>query len=230
VLSRPAPATDTSRTAGCLGTPRRLIYDAAGPDNPISTPIPEENAMPLEVTFTLEEDDLDYFRGVMNTAQDQAGSLSETEVVGRAREMIDKVRADPKAAQFVKGRLERLQHLVNMLDDDDWQLGPEERTDVVSALAYFHSAKDLIDDSLPVLGLIDDAIMIELVVREMKNEINAYEEFCTFRTREEARSGRDVSRDDWLAVKRKELMDNMRERMTRRSRGGGRFTRFSFLG
>lgn len=186
--------------------------------------------MPLEVTFTLEEDDLDYFRGVMNTAQDQAGSLSEAEVVGRAREMIDKVRADPKAAQFVKGRLERLQHLVNMLDDEDWPLAGEERTDVVSALAYFYSAKDMIDDSLPVLGLIDDAIMIELVVREMKNEINAYEEFCAFRTREEARSGRDVSREDWLAVKRKELMDNMRERMTRRSRGGGRFTRFSFLG
>lgn len=186
--------------------------------------------MPLEVTFTLEEDDLDYFRGVMNTAQDQAGALPEVEVIGRAREMIEKVRADPKAAQFVKGRLERLQHLVNMLDDQDWQLAAEERTDVVSALAYFYAAKDMIDDSLPVLGLIDDAIMIELVVREMKNEIDAYEEFCVFRAREEARSGRDVSREDWLAVKRKELMDNMRERMTRRSRGGGRFTRFSFLG
>jgi uncharacterized membrane protein YkvA (DUF1232 family) len=119
-----------------------------------------------------------------------------------------------------------------MLDDADWPLADDERTDVVSALAYFYNAEDLIDDDLPVLGLLDDAIMIELVVREMHNEISAYEEFCRYRSSQEALSGRNISREDWLNSKRREILDSMRERMNRRHRGtgGGRFTRFSFLG
>ena len=36
--------------------------------------------MPLEVTFTLEEQDLDYFRDVMTKAQEGAEKLSEGEV------------------------------------------------------------------------------------------------------------------------------------------------------
>lgn len=189
--------------------------------------------MPLEITFTLEEQDLDHFREVMVKAQDGAASLSEAEVVKRAQSALDGVRANARAPQFVHSRLDKLQSLISMLDDADWPLADEERVDVVSALAYFYDPQDMIDDSLPVIGLLDDAIMIELVVREMKSEITAYEEFCRYRAREEAKQpGRDISREDWLQSKRKELMDSMRERMSRRHRGagGGRFTRFSFLG
>lgn len=187
--------------------------------------------MALEVTFTLDDQDLDYFRDVMNKAQDAAESLSEIEVVQRAQAMLENVRNDAKAPQFVLQRLGRLQSLVSMLDDEDWPLAEDERQDVISALAYFYHAEDLIDDSLPVLGLLDDAIMIELVVREMENEISAYEDFCRFRSTQESLSGKNISREDWLNSNRREIRDSMRERMARRHRGGGggRFTRFSFF-
>ena len=186
--------------------------------------------MPLEVTFTLEEQDLDYFRDVMTKAQEGAEKLSAAEVVQRAQAALDAVRGNARAPQFVHSRLDGLQSLISMVDDDDWPLADDERNDVISALAYFYDPEDMIDDSLPVLGLLDDAIMIELVVREMKSEIHAYEEFCRYRSREDAKgTGRDVTREEWLLTKRKELLDHMRERMSRRSRGG-RFTRFSFLG
>jgi len=187
--------------------------------------------MPLEVTFTLEEQDLDYFRDVMAKAQSGAEQLSEDEVVKRAQAALDNVRGNARAPQFVHSRLDSLQSLISMLDDEDWPLDNEERLDVISALAYFYDPEDMIDDSLPVLGLLDDAIMIELVVREMKSEITAYEEFLRYRAREDAKgTGRDVTRVEWLQTKRKELMDQMRERMSLRHRGAGRFTRFSFLG
>lgn len=184
--------------------------------------------MPLEITFTLEEQDLEHFRGIMESAHQRAEALPEAEVVKRAQALLDGMAGNPRAPHFVLSRLAQLRSLIAMLSDEDWQLGDEERTDVISALAYFYDPKDMIDDSLPVLGLLDDAIMIELVAREMQNEIEAYQEFCTYRTREEAKSpGRDISREDWLASKRRELMDSMRNRMRARERGG-RFTRFSF--
>ena len=184
--------------------------------------------MSLEITLTLEEQDLDHFRGIMEAAQKRAEALPEAEVATRARALLESVAASPRAPQFVLSRLKHLKALVAMLDDEDWQLAGEERTDVVSALAYFYDPKDIIDDSVPVLGLIDDAIMIELVSREMQREIQAYEEFCVYRSREESNApGKNISREDWLASKRRELMEHMRNRMHNRVRGG-RFTRFNF--
>lgn len=184
--------------------------------------------MSLEISFTLSEKDLDYFRGVMTMAQSRAVQASEAELVEKANALLRKVDDDARAPHFVRERLVHLQSLISMLHDDDWPLADEERTDVISALAYFGYPADIIDDNVPVLGLLDDAIMIELVVREMRNEIDAYEAFCRYRSTQEPLQGRDISRDDWLQAKRRELTERLRERRERRLRSG-RFTSFSFL-
>ena len=184
--------------------------------------------MSLEIAFTLSEKDLDYFRDVMTMAQARAVQASEAVLVEKANALLRKVDDDTRAPHFVRERLVHLQSLISMLDDADWPLAEEERTDVISALAYFGYPTDLIDDNVPVLGLLDDAIMIELVVREMRNEIDAYEAFCRYRSTQEPLQGRDISRDDWLQAKRRELTERMLERRNRRLRSG-RFTSFSFL-
>jgi hypothetical protein len=66
--------------------------------------------------------------------------------------------------------------------------------------------------------------MIELVAEELKDDIDAFLEFCAYRTREEARNGdATVTRDEWLDSKRRELHSRMRNRRkSRRSRSGFR--------
>ncbi len=81
-------------------------------------------------------------------------------------------------------------------------------------------AQDLVPDSVPVLGLVDDAIMLELVLRELQHELDGYEEFDAFR-RAEARqrdkpgTHRMVSREDWLQSRREALHARIRERRER---------------
>ncbi|MDH3439663.1 MAG: hypothetical protein OEM63_02840, partial [Gammaproteobacteria bacterium] len=63
----------------------------------------------------------------------------------------------------------------------------------------------------------DDAIMIELVVRELKHEIEAYEDFCEFRRQHPQARGvkaktTDLTREQWLDGRRKSLQDRMRRR------------------
>ena len=56
-----------------------------------------------------------------------------------------------------------------------------ERSPVLAALAYVCDPEDIIPDDIPGIGLLDDAVMIELVFRELRHEIEAYEDFRRYR-------------------------------------------------
>jgi len=187
--------------------------------------------MTIDIKFSLDDADIEYFRGVMNKAQDGAGDCSEKEIIDEARRVLEGVEP-AKPPLFVRERLQRLATMIAMLEDPEWPLDGQERVDVISALAYFHDPADLISDDVPVIGLIDDAIMIELVARELKHQLEAYDEFCAYRDSEERARGADVSREEWLNSKQVLLMRRMRERLgriNRTERGSTRLTRFSFL-
>ena len=168
--------------------------------------------MSLRVAFDLEETDLEYFRSIMKRAGASAQRASEEEVVTHADAMINNVKA-ANLPVFVAQRIDRVESLIDMLRDGEWQLAGGERNNVVTALAYFVEPKDVIPDDVPVLGYIDDAIMIELIMRELKHEIEAFDDFRRYQ-REEASRNRNpsVTREDWLAAKRRELHQRMRRR------------------
>ena len=113
--------------------------------------------------------------------------------------------------------------LIAMVRDDGWALPDDVRQRVLSALVYFADPKDIIPDNVPVLGYFDDAIAIELCVRELRHEIDAYDEFCDFRQTEADRRGMEpakVGRADWLASRRDELQDRMHRQRTREAGTG----------
>ena len=179
--------------------------------------------MSLRVAFDLEETDLEYFRSIIRRAGTSARTTSEEEVVAHAEAMINEVKAAELPA-FAAQRIDRVGGLIDMLQDDEWKLAGNERNNVVTALAYFADPKDVIPDDVPVLGYIDDAIMIELILRELKHEIEAFDDFRRYQ-REEASRNRDpnLTREDWLGAKRRELHQRMRRRRNSRSpRASGR--------
>ncbi len=175
--------------------------------------------MAFEVTFELKESDLEHFRDVMRKAQSGAEKLSETEILANAKNLSQNINVEVPV--FVSERIKKLETLVAMIEDNEWKIPEEERSDVLSALAYFSDPEDLVPDHIPVLGFLDDAIMIELVADELKDDIEAFEEFCAYREREEGRSGdATITREEWLDSKRRELHSRMRNR--RSTRRGGR--------
>jgi hypothetical protein len=106
---------------------------------------------------------------------------------------------------------------------------------VLACLTYFANPEDIIPDSVPVLGFLDDAIMIELCVRELKHEIEAYEDFTVYRKDEAAARGVDPStlktqRLEWAEARRVELIERMRKRrgQSYQSGSGWRPSLFSF--
>jgi uncharacterized membrane protein YkvA (DUF1232 family) len=178
--------------------------------------------MAFEVKFELTESDLDHFRDVMRKAQSGAAKLSEVLILSNAKKISQDIKGS--VPEFVSERIQKLETLVAMIEDSEWKIPAEERADVLSALAYFSDPEDLVPDHIPVLGFLDDAIMIELVAEELKDDIEAFEEFCAYRSREEGRSGdAKVTREEWLDSKRRELHSRMRNRRSTRRSGRSSF-------
>ena len=169
--------------------------------------------MSLRVSFELEENDLKHFRLIMREARKAAARIAPEDIVASAEDLLQVI-GDTGAPLFVRERLEKLRLMIDMLTDIDWRLPHQEANRVLNALAYFAEPEDLIPDHLPGLGFLDDAIMIELVVRELKHEIEAYEDFRDYRERVRQENGRrkGVTREDWLENRRRALQSRMRRR------------------
>jgi uncharacterized membrane protein YkvA (DUF1232 family) len=165
----------------------------------------------------------------MRQVRDSTRHWTQEQVVSAARGLLEKARA-ANAPSFVLERLDRLTMMIAMLEDEEWELPDNERARVHNALAYFCEPCDLIPDHVVALGFLDDAIMIELVVEELRDELEAYEDFCQFREEEHARQAGGggtrpagtVTRKDWLDAKRAELHERERSRGLR-----GLFSLFS---
>ena len=164
----------------------------------------------MKVTFELSARDIRYFRDRLKTVRSSDGGSDEAAVVGPAAKLVAEARA-AQPPEFVLERLVKLQQLVDMLHDREWRLEGRDRARILDALAYFVDPDDLIPDRIPGIGYLDDAIMVELVVQELKHEIKAYEDFCEIRRQ----SGRDAARADKLEGRRDALQTRMRRRRRR---------------
>ncbi|HEX7080696.1 MAG TPA: YkvA family protein [Gammaproteobacteria bacterium] len=179
--------------------------------------------MPLKLTLTIGDNDIEHYRRVMDETWQRNAGREEREILDEARRLLEECRkAD--GPDYVKMRLDDLGTLISMLEDEEWSLDPKYRARVIAALTYFADPKDMIPDSVPGLGFLDDALMAELVIRELTHELDAYRDFCAYRQKQEALRGKDahVKREEWLAAKRRQLFLRIERRQRERRRHGSR--------
>ncbi len=176
--------------------------------------------MSIKISFELSDTDLDHFRLMMKAAMQKASEYPPAEVLAKARVVCAEME-QANLPDFVKQRLNSLETLISALEDPEWQMPEDEKNEILTSLAYFTEPDDLVPDNIPGLGYVDDAIMIELVIQELSQDLDAYRQFCSFRKTEENRRGEqaNVNRDTWLAGKRSELRSGIRRN---RSTGGTR--------
>jgi hypothetical protein len=94
-------------------------------------------------------------------------------------------------------RLARAESLRRMLDDADWKLAPELHQRGLALLDYLHRFDDLIPDDMPVIGHLDDALLIELSWSEFEGEVADYLDFVRFCTETPIRGNAEERRTAW---------------------------------
>lgn len=177
----------------------------------------------MRITFELDSEDLKRFHSAFARARKLAADADEIDILDSAKHALYTM-CTASVPTYVRQRLVHVQRLLLMFEDDEWTLPDPERSEALSALAYFADPDDLVPDHLEVIGLLDDAVMLELLARRLRHVLDAYGAFCAYRsTLPDADADEQrVQRSKVLAERRHALVAAMQARSERgRSRLAG---------
>ncbi len=172
--------------------------------------------MGMRFSLELSDRDLQFFRDALRKSREAVRDADESEIIEAIGAVLAKIKSENPLPDFVAKRIPQLDSMIRMLQDAEWKLPAYERERLLATFVYFADPEDILPDHIPVIGYLDDVIMIELVVRELQHVRDAYEDFCDFRDGYDKRfkSGHDAAvRRDRIDRKRQQLHQRMKRRM-----------------
>lgn len=179
--------------------------------------------MGVKLSFELSERDLRYFRQALGQSREAVRDADDSDIVEAMRQTLQEIRLNEPLPDFVAERLPALDTMVDMLVDEDWRLPGSDRERLMAMFIYFCDPEDLLPDHVPVIGYLDDVIMIELAMLDLRHVREAYDDFCRFRTSYDKEHGASVDaaiRRDRLDRRRQQLHQRMKRRATRGRKSG----------
>lgn len=171
--------------------------------------------MGMKLAFELTDRDLRYFREALEKSRAAVRDADESEIIDAIRDVIDDIRENEPLPDFVAIRLPQLDLMIQMLLDDEWRLPVEDREHLLATFVYFGDPEDLLPDDIPVIGYLDDVIILELAAREMLHVREAYDDYCRFREEFDREQGKSIDpavRRDRLDRRRQQLHQRMKRR------------------
>jgi uncharacterized membrane protein YkvA (DUF1232 family) len=113
--------------------------------------------------------------------------------------------SEEDAHEELDARLGRMEELRALVQDPAWDCDDAQRKRIGKLLAYVDREDDLIPDSLPLLGQLDDVLLIELAWPAFAQEADEYRDFCDYRSSEHPTGTPEEQRKAWLRDRLAEL-------------------------
>lgn len=145
--------------------------------------------------LALEDAALGRFNALLARLDPNAPRVSADQLVTLARWLQDQPREH--AVAILAERLRRAEHLRRMLNDSDWELDAELRERSRMLISYLQEVNDLIPDDMPLVGHLDDALLVELTWPAFRDQSLDYGDFCAFRHDEKPRGNGAERRQAW---------------------------------
>ena len=127
----------------------------------------------------IQPERLQHFNDVLGQIVPEAPALRMDQIVNAARRVIGRYRPGQRPA-FVESRLQALLRLEEMAANPGWALAGEDRRRIALLRTYVDDPEGLIADSLPGVGQLDDALLIDLTLQALRDELADYEDYCRF--------------------------------------------------
>lgn len=171
--------------------------------------------MGMRFSLELTDRDLRFFRQALRKSRDAVRDADEIEITEAIGDVLSDIKNQGPLPDFVAQRIPKLESLIRMLKDDEWKLPEVDRERLLATFVYFADPEDIVPDHIPVIGYLDDVIMIELAVRELQHVREAYDDFCDYRDNYDTqfKTGHDPAvRRDRIDRKRQQLHQRMKRR------------------
>jgi uncharacterized membrane protein YkvA (DUF1232 family) len=174
--------------------------------------------MGVSISVDLTDRDLRFFRYAVKKSRDAVRDADEQEIIEAIQSVIDVIKVESPLPDFIARRLPDLDAMIAMLKDPEWKLPKLDRERLLATFVYFGDPEDIIPDDIPAIGFIDDVILIELLIRDLRHVRQAYEDFCRYRDEYAKRfpgNSDPVRRRKRIEERRKQLHARMKRRQSR---------------
>ncbi len=151
-------------------------------DDPLALALPPEaqaGRRRLVGTVALDDPALDGFNALLSHLDPDAPRVSADQLVTLARWL--QAQPGDHAEAILAERLARADQLRRMLDDGDWSVDAPTRQRARRLLDYLQLVDDLIPDDQPLVGQLDDALLVELSWHTFRGAAVDYGDYCRFR-------------------------------------------------
>lgn len=169
--------------------------------------------------FHLTAASVDRFNAVLARLGRRTAPLDCDRLATAARELRDRTTGADEPACILQ-RMKRLEAAVLMLDDIQWE-PVDDAGNVASLMVQYASGRhQLLPNSLPKVGRLDDAIAVEAAWPSLRSEVAAFLDYCRVRSLEASLRGRDIggfgfSRNDWEEARQAEYILEKQRRCIR---------------
>ena len=183
--------------------------------------------MSMRFSIELTDRDLQFFREALKKSREAVRDADDIEIIEAIGDVLSDIKKEEPLPDFVAKRIPQLESMIRMLQDDEWKLPEHDRERLLATFVYFADPEDILPDHIPVIGYLDDVIMIELVVRELQHVRDAYEDFCDFRDNYDKKYGvghDSAVRRDRIDRQRQKLHQRMKRRTKSRIKARGNKT------
>lgn len=170
----------------------------------------------------IRDDEVHRFNALAHSLNPAMPSLSSEQLIGVVRRVL-RTAASGGESPFIRSRLRRAAEMRVMADDAAWSMSEQTRQRVRDLIDYIDDPRGLLPDALPVVGRLDDALLVDIAMDTLRDELDEYAEFRRYRGAEADRHGvaaSDVAIDrvQWQAARQDELR---LEQQLRQVRGSG---------
>ncbi len=123
---------------------------------------------------------LERFNASLRALSPESPSLTLDQMATAAQRALDRYPNGNQPA-FVTSRLAALARLDSLAADVAWGADDDLCGYLRTVHEYLVETEDLIPDELPVVGLLDDAVLIDVTLQLVREDLAEYEDFCRFR-------------------------------------------------
>ena len=146
--------------------------------------------------WTLQQEEIARFDALVHAVHPDAPRVDADHVAHLSRWLL--AMPEDKARAVLDERLSRINELRQMVADPDWDCSRTDCSHVEMMLSYLDQEETLIPDRIPLLGKLDDVLLLELTWPAFSGEVDEYQDFCRYRETEHPVGSGAEQRSVWI--------------------------------